>query len=244
MTVDLKRMVALAENLAARNRVQEHNGRSWYRIENRASNLAEVYLYEEIGMWGISAKDFVADLRGLKAERIELHINSAGGSIFEGVAIYNALLNHPAHVVSIVDSLAASAASFIAMAGEEIEIEKTGRMMIHDGSGGVIGTAKDLREHADLLDGLSAMIAEIYSDRAGGTIEHWRDLMLAETWFSASEAVEAGLANRVAGDLPSDPSDIVVIDKTPATPFVPPELAEDILIDPEALRRMLKETMA
>jgi ATP-dependent protease ClpP protease subunit len=249
MTVDLKRMVALAEDLRAREAPpKESRARSWYRIEDRTSEMAEVYLYEEIGMWGISSKDFVAELRGVKAKKIELHINSGGGSVFEGVAIYEALLDHPAHIVSIVDALAASAASFIAMAGEEIEIKKTARMMIHDASGGVLGTAKDMREHADLLEGLSDMIAEIYADRAGGTVRYWRDLMLAETWFTADKAVEVGLANRVAGDIPPDPSDkvkITIDDKTPLAPVPPLELIEDHAgtIDPEWLRNALKEAL-
>lgn len=238
MTVDLKRMTALAEDLAQRSRAgSNHSGRSWYRIENRAPEMTEVYLYEEIGMWGVSAKDFVAELRGVKSPRIELHINSGGGSVFEGVAIYNALLNHPAHIVSIVDGVAASAASFIAMAGQEIEVEKTARLMIHEASGACLGTAQDMREHAALLDDLSAMIAEIYSDRAGNTIEHWRDLMLAETWFNAQQAVDAKLANRIAGDIPPDPSD-----KIQPTPV--PEVPAASFITPKDLRAALKEAMS
>jgi ATP-dependent protease ClpP protease subunit len=248
MTVDLKRMVALAEDLRAREvPPKESRARSWYRIEDRTSETAEVYIYEEIGMWGISSKDFVAELRGVKAKKIELHINSGGGSVFEGVAIYEALLDHPAHIVSIVDALAASAASFIAMAGEEIEIKKTARMMIHNASGGVLGTKKDMREHADLLDALDSMIAEIYADRAGGTIEEWAALMEAETWFNAQQAVDAKLANRIAGDIPPDPSDkLTIVDHTPPAPPAPPELVEDVAgtIDPEWLRNIMKEATA
>jgi ATP-dependent protease ClpP protease subunit len=243
MTVDLKRMVALAGQVEERTNRAASPGRaqSWYRIENKASDVAEVYIYEDIGMWGISAKDFVAELRAVKAPRIDLHINSGGGAVFDGVAIYNALLNHPANITSYVDSLAASAASFIAMAGKEIEIEKTARMMIHDASGGVLGTARDMREHAELLDGLSAMIAEIYADRAGGTVQHWRDLMLAETWFNASEAVDAKLANRIAGDILPDPSDRVSIT---ADNEIPPVTVPDNPINPEWLRDTLKGAMS
>lgn len=189
----------------------ERGERSWYRIENatKAPAISEVYIYDTIGDWGVSAKDFVAEIRGIKSARIDLHINSLGGAVFDGVAIYNALLNHPAHIVSIVDGVAASAASFIAMAGEEIEVEKTARLMIHEASGLTIGNKREMREHADLLESLDQMIAGIYADRAGGEVEHWLALMEAETWFPAEEAVRAGLANRVVNDLPPDPSDKV-----------------------------------
>lgn len=243
MSVDLKRLVALAESAEQRatQRTTAASGQSWYRIANAASRAktAEVFIYDTIGDWGVTAKDFVAELRGVKADSIELHINSYGGAVFDGVAIYNALINHPAHIMSIVDGIAASAASFIAMAGEEIEVEKTARMMIHDASGAVWGNAKDMREHADLLDGLSDMIAEIYADRAGNTVAHWRNLMLAETWFAAQEAVDAGLANRIAGDIPPGPSDKVEIaEQTP--------LAGEPAVDdwpPTWLGNTLKETL-
>lgn len=236
MSVDLKQMVALATQVEERSqhRSAGKSGQSWYRIQN-AAKTAEVYIYDTIGDWGVTAKDFVAELRGIKAQRIDLHINSYGGAVFDGVAIYNALLNHPAHITSIVDGIAASAASFIAMAGEEIEVEKTARIMIHDASGVCIGNAKDMREHAELLDELSNMIAEIYADRAGGGIEAWRDYMLAETWFSAERAVEVKLANRIAGDIPPDPSDKLVI-------VPPPAVIKDTagLITPDWLRDALK----
>ncbi len=218
MTVDLDKLVNLSESVAAHAKPRAGRtvtGQSWYTIRNASPKSAEVFIYEEIGMWGVSAKDFVAELRGLKADQIELHINSPGGAVFDGVAIYNSLINHPARIVSIVDGIAASAASFIAMAGEEIEIEKTGRMMIHDASGIAMGDARDLRELADLLDGLSNTIAEIYADRAGGTVQEWRDRMLATTWYTADEAVEVGLANRVAGDIPPDPQDKILTNDLP-----------------------------
>jgi ATP-dependent protease ClpP protease subunit len=92
------------------------------------------------------------------------------------------------------------------MAGDTLAIEKPAKMMIHDASGLTIGNADDHREMADLLDELSDTIAGIYADRAGGDVAHWRDLMRAETWFGAAEAVEAGLADRVANDTSSKPA--------------------------------------
>lgn len=179
--------------------------RDWYRITNRAG-LAEIAIYDEIGMLGVSAQDFVAELRGLKAERIDLHLNSPGGEVFEGFAIYNALREHPAQVHVQVDSLAASIASVIAMAGDRIEMAKTATMMIHDGMGLAVGNAADMRKTADLLDQMSDTIAGVYADRAGGTVADWRDRMRAETWYTAQEALDAGLCDAITGQGSGDMS--------------------------------------
>ncbi|MFW5899545.1 MAG: phage major capsid protein, partial [Jiangellaceae bacterium] len=130
----------------------------------------------------------------------DLHVNSPGGLVFDGVAIYSALRNHPATVDVSIDGLAASAASFVAMAGDSIAIEKPAKMMIHDAAGLVIGNAADMLEMATLLDELSDTIADIYAERAGGTAEQWRQRMRDETWFSAQQAVEAGLADQINND--------------------------------------------
>ncbi|MCI0690299.1 MAG: Clp protease ClpP, partial [Sporichthyaceae bacterium] len=135
---------------------------------------------------------------------IDLHINSPGGLVFDAVAIYSALRNHPATIDVSIDGLAASAASFVAMAGDSIAIQKPAKMMIHDAMGIVLGNAADMRIMAELLDELSDTIAQIYTDRAGGTVTAWRDAMRANggvgSWYSAQQAVAAGLADRVAGD--------------------------------------------
>jgi ATP-dependent protease ClpP protease subunit len=172
----------------------------WYRITNKAAeDTTEVYIYDEIGYFGTTAGDFVQALKGIETSKIDLHLNSPGGDVFDGIAIYNALKDHDATVTTRIDALAASIASVIAMAGDSITIAKSATMMIHDGHGLAIGNAADMREMADLLDRMSDTIAGIYADRAGGTVEEWRDRMRAETWFSAAEAVEAGLANAVRG---------------------------------------------
>lgn len=172
--------------------------RNWYEIDNQAGDVADIYLYDEIGMWGTPAGDFVRDLATITARRIVCHINSPGGEIFDGIAIYNSLKAHPAYVAIEVDSLAASIASVIAMAGDEITMMEGGQMMIHDGSGLCLGNAQDMRDMADLLDRQSDNIAGFYAARAGGTAKQWRDRMRAETWYTAAEAVAAGLADKVS----------------------------------------------
>ncbi|MFI9200168.1 head maturation protease, ClpP-related [Streptomyces sp. NPDC053048] len=183
----------------ARPRAALRAGRTdWYRIRNLADGAAEVAIYDEIGYFGVTASDFIADLKALDAPEISLRINSPGGEIFDGIAIMNALRSHRARITTYVDGLAASIASVIAMAGDRIVMQPHSQMMIHDGSGLCIGNAGDMREMAELLDRQSDNIASIYAERAGGTVKQWRTRMLAETWYSAAEAVEAGLADEVA----------------------------------------------
>lgn len=177
------------------------------RIVNAAKGRAKVYVYDVVGGYDLTAADFVQRLDALDATGIDLHINSPGGYVFDGVAIFSALKNHKADVTTYIDGLAASAASFVAMAGDEIVIEKPARMMLHDAMGVGIGNAADMREYADLLDETSDIIAGIYADRAGGKPADWRKVMLANgekgTWYSAHAAVDAGLADRVANDSPA-----------------------------------------
>jgi ATP-dependent protease ClpP protease subunit len=182
----------------------------WYRVSNATGDRAELYIYGVIGSdWDpddVTAAGFARALAEITAPTVDLHINSPGGSVWDGVAIYSALLNHPSTVEVYVDGVAASAASFVAMAGDSVTVEKPATMMIHDAWGLVIGNAGDLREMADLLDQLSDQIAGIYADHAGGTVAAWRDRMRAETWYTAQTAVAAGLADRVGNDTePSAP---------------------------------------
>jgi ATP-dependent Clp endopeptidase proteolytic subunit ClpP len=175
--------------------------RDWYRINNLAgTGAAEVWVYDEIGWFGVSAQDFVRELTAIKADKIDLHISSPGGDVFDGLAIYQALRNHPAQVTTYVDSLAASAASFIAMAGDVRLIAPHAQMMIHEAWGMCVGNAADMAKMQDELDRLSGNLAGIYANRAGGDAETWRAAMRAETWYSAEEAVAAGLADRVQED--------------------------------------------
>jgi ATP-dependent Clp endopeptidase proteolytic subunit ClpP len=170
----------------------------WFRIENKASSdTASVYIYDEIGYVGVTAKDFVSELQQIKAPNIELHLDTPGGNVWDGVSIYNAIRDHDSHVTVIVDAMAASAGSFIAQAGDHRIMNRHSEMMIHDAHGMVVGNSADLAEAIEMMDRLSDKIAGIYADHAGGTPEQWRDLMRKESWYSADEAVAAGLADEV-----------------------------------------------
>lgn len=172
----------------------------WYRIEDKGNSAAEVFIYDEIGYFGVTAKDFVNDLGKVNAKNLTVRVNSPGGDVFDGLAIYNAIKQHPANTTVIIDALAASAASFIAQAGDRVIMTRNSQMMIHDAMGLCVGNAADMTQMVDLLDKNSNNIADIYAQRAGGTVEEWRSRMQAETWYSANEAVAAGLADEVLGD--------------------------------------------
>jgi ATP-dependent Clp endopeptidase proteolytic subunit ClpP len=165
------------------------------------------------GYWGISAKEVNAALDELgDVDEIHLHINSPGGEVYEGIAILNSLRRHPADVTAIVDGLAASAASFIAVGVDKTIMAPNTEMMIHDAWGIALGPAADMHAMGDRLDKLSNNIASMYSSKAGGDQDDWRNAMLAETWYSAQEAVDAGLADEVEGALTEDeaPDDEIV----------------------------------
>ena len=164
---------------------------------------ATIRLYDPIDswgeFWGVSAKEFVAALDEIpeRVDEIHLHINSPGGDVFDGLAILNALRNHPARVVAIVDGIAASAASFIAVGADELIMARNSELMIHDAWGLCVGNAADMTAMAEMLAKNSDNIATIYAEKAGGDLTRWRAAMQAETWYLADEAVTAGLADRV-----------------------------------------------
>lgn len=184
--------------------------RDWYRITARNDDdesdesdesSAEVYIYGVIGdsWWkdSVPAATFVKDFDALDADKISVRINSPGGDVYDGITILNAIRRHKAAVTVTVDGIAASAASYIAMGGDEVVMARNSELMIHDASMIAWGDAAVMRDAADQLDKTSNNIASIYAEKAGGDVEAWREAMLAETWYSADEAVEAGLADRV-----------------------------------------------
>lgn len=168
-----------------------------FTITNKADKrAAEVLIYDEI--LPSASGSFVRALRELDADDITVRINSSGGNVFEAIAMTNALRTHPARVTTIVDGLAASAASFIATAGDEVIMNRNSEMMVHNPKAAMAGGSGDLRSLADRLDAVRDNIASMYVARAGGTVEQWREVMAAETWYSAEEAVQAGLADKVS----------------------------------------------
>jgi ATP-dependent Clp endopeptidase proteolytic subunit ClpP len=170
-----------------------------------ANKTADIFIYEEVGdgwLGGLSAKRFADDLKALgKLDTINLFVNSPGGSVFDGVAIYQQLKRNPARVVAHVDGLAASIASLIVMAADEIKMASNGLMMIHNAWTVTAGNAVDLREQADVLDKVDRELTATYANRTGVAVETVSEMMAAETWMTADEAVEHGFADSKTEEL-------------------------------------------
>lgn len=158
--------------------------------------MNEILMYGTVG-WEITAAETIAKLADMTGD-VTVRINSYGGDSFEGVAVKNALRAHAGHVTAVVDGVAASAASVIAVCGADRVVMRPGaELMIHDAWTFTDGNAADLTKVAADLERTSQAMAEMYAEKAGGDAERWRDMMRAETWFSAQEAVDAGLADAV-----------------------------------------------
>ena len=171
---------------------------SWYAIRARGTG-AEVAIYDEIGAHGVSAKGFLAELGALpEGTPIDLRLNSPGGSVFDAVAIHNAIKRHTGTVTVWIDGIAASAASYVAMAGDEIVMPENAFLMIHDPAGLVMGTAADMRAMAEALDKVGGSLAAGYAAKSGRDPQEIAALMAAETWLDAAEALALGFADRLA----------------------------------------------
>lgn len=179
--------------------------KQWYKIENKGDK-AEIWIYEEIGedFWsgdGITAKSFQKDLATIKAGQIDLHINSPGGEVFDGITIFNLLKQHPATITTYIDGLAASIASVIAMAGDRVVMAENALFMIHNPYGMTVGDSTEMRKMADVLDKVKGSIALAYTGRTGKTEEEIDELMNAETWMSSFEALEYGFIDEITDQM-------------------------------------------
>ncbi|MDK1103828.1 MAG: Clp protease ClpP [Actinomycetota bacterium] len=181
---------------------------SWYRIaakhggdDDGDGGHAEILIYGDIGKdWfgeGIAAEDLVKELATLDVATLDVRINSVGGQVFEGLAIFNALDRHPAKVTTHIDGMAASIASIVALAGETVWIAENAFMMIHNAHGFQIGDANAMRKMADILEKLDGSLAETYVAKTGKSSKVIRAMMDEETWFNAEEALEAGMVDEV-----------------------------------------------
>lgn len=175
-----------------------------YDIKAQGNNTtAEIWVYGDIGAGffndGIDAKMFAEDLNSLPdaVGIIELRLNSAGGSVFDGLAMFNSLLKHPARVEVSIDGMAFSIASVIAMAGDSIVIAETAQMMIHNPSTSVRGDSKQMRKVADLMDNTKETLITAYKRHVDKSDEELSAMMDETTFFKADEAVNAGFATEV-----------------------------------------------
>ncbi len=169
-----------------------------YRIQAKSEDEAVVYVYDEIGVFGIQAVEFVKDLNAMKSKTIHVRVNSPGGNVGDGMAIYNALKEHPSRIIAHIDGLAASISSVIPMAADEIHMAENTFLMIHEPWSIMIGGAEDFRREADLLDKVGGQIMAVYQARSGADDETVQDWMGEETWFTAEEALEANLIDQIS----------------------------------------------
>lgn len=171
--------------------------KNWFSIQAKADKSADISIYDEIGAWGVTAKQFIGEIRALDVATLRLAINSPGGSVFDALAMYNALRQHPAQVEVTVMGVAASAASLVAMSGDRIVMPENAFMMIHNPLNFAFGNASDLREMADVLDKIGASLVATYAARTGQPEDMVRELLDAETWLNAEDAVALGFADEM-----------------------------------------------
>ena len=176
-----------------------------FKVRAAGKKTAEIYVYDVIGedWWGgITAKDFAQALKDAgDIDTIKLRVNSPGGDVFDGFAIYNQLVRHSARVEADIDGEAASIASIIVMAADEIRIADNAMIMIHDPWSFAVGSASDMRDKAALLDQVKSSLLRTYAARTGQNEDTLSEWMAAETWFDAAQAKEHGFADAVTEPL-------------------------------------------
>ncbi|MEK4922383.1 head maturation protease, ClpP-related [Cytobacillus sp. FSL R5-0569] len=172
-----------------------------FKAEAVSEDVTKLTMYGDIGesWWydSITAKSVESTLKDITTNNIEVHINSYGGDVFDGISIYNILKNHEANVTIHIDGIAASAASIIAMSGDKIIMNTGSIMMIHEGSTYAYGTKTDITKTLNALESIDKSIADIYMTRFTGTREEIDEKIVKETWLTASEAIDAGLADKI-----------------------------------------------
>lgn len=194
----VKAQMALAALENWREAADDAQVKHWYRIRNAADGQpTQVNIFDEISWWGISAQQFVDELSQVEGP-VEVHINSPGGDAYDGITIYNALRSR-GDVTTVVDGMAASAASVIYMAGTTRVASPGSMVMIHDALALCIGNAAEMRDTAGMLDKVSDSIASLYALHTDTSAADWRKVMQAEGWYNAQESVDAGIAHKLAG---------------------------------------------
>lgn len=189
-------------NVAEWYQTEDVEPRQWYSVQNSTTDpkSADVEIYDDIiPFFGANAADFRSEIKALgDVETINLHVHSRGGNVYEAVAMMNTLRQHDAKVITTVDSIAASAAGFIAVgASDELVVAENAEIMAHLPWALVVGDANDMRKQAERLEQIANNIASIFAEKAGGTVDEWMQVLTDETWWSAQEAVDAGVADRV-----------------------------------------------
>ncbi len=179
--------------------------KQWFAMgASDSPDCTDVMIYDDIGGYGVTAEAFVSQFNAIKTPKINVHLNTMGGGVFDGLAIYRAMEQSKANVTAYVDSIAASIGSIIALGADSVCMAANSFMMIHSPWSYVQGNAGAMRQEADILDKLGAQMAAIYAGKTGKTVEEVQSLMSKETWMNADEAKAAGFADSIDSDAADD----------------------------------------
>ena len=173
----------------------------WYNIKNKAGETADIYIFDEIGTYGVTAQEFINDIKELKGLPINLRINSLGGDVFAGMAMYNVIKRRKAKTTVYIEGIAARIATIIALGADEVVMAENSLFMIHNAWGGTMGEAKDMRKTADTLDKISSELTDIYRKKTGLSYDALQEMMDEETWLNANEAYELGFVDTISDSI-------------------------------------------
>tara|TARA_R110002020_G_scaffold347688_1_gene561355 strand:- start:5792 stop:6790 length:999 start_codon:yes stop_codon:yes gene_type:complete len=172
---------------------------NWYNIQAKAStDIVDIYIFDEIGAFGMNAQTFIEEIKEFKNSPINLHINCVGGDVFDGMAIYNILKKRTAETTVYIEGIAASMGSVIALAADKVVMAENSLFMIHNAWGGAMGESKELKKTANLLEKISNEIADIYIKKTNLPYEEVKEMMDEETWLNADEALELGFVDSIS----------------------------------------------
>ena len=172
--------------------------RNWFEIKAESSKVVDVYIFDEVGTFGINAQSFIEEIKAHKGQPMNLHLNCVGGDVFEGMAIYNVIKKRKAKTTVYIEGIAASMGSVIALAADKVIMAENSLFMIHNAFGGAMGEAKEMRKTAAVLDKISNEIADIYTKKTNLPFGKIKEMMDEETWLNADEAFELGFVDSIS----------------------------------------------
>jgi len=176
--------------------------KKWFSIQGKATDaVAEVYIFDEIGAYGITAQDFISEMKEYKDTPVNLRINCIGGDVFDGMAMYNIIKKREAKTTAYIEGIAASMGSVIALAADEVVMAENSLFMIHNAWGGAMGEAEDMRKTASILEKISGEIANIYERKTRLSLNRIIEMMDKETWLNAKEAYELGFIDLISDSI-------------------------------------------
>ena len=176
--------------------------KKWFNIQGKATDaVAEVYIFDEIGAYGITAQDFISEMKEYKDTPVNLRINCIGGDVFDGMAMYNIIKKREAKTTAYIEGIAASMGSVIALAADEVVMAENSLFMIHNAWGGAMGEAEDMRKTASILEKISGEIANIYERKTRLSLNRIIEMMDKETWLNAKEAYELGFIDSISDSI-------------------------------------------